>query len=562
MKYSRLIGKTSRQKLPGSEVVSHQLLLRAGFITPVAAGIYTFLPLGYKVLEKIDWIIKNEFTKRGIQHVLMPFVHPATLWQETGRFSKMQKILAVFDANHGGMYLLAPTHEETVTDVARKFVISYKDLPVILNQNQWKYRDEVRVVGGLLRTREFLMQDAYSFDRDEEGLGKSFALMSEAYRAIFARMGLPVTIVKADSGAIGGTGSEEFMVESAAGEDRIFVCESCDYKANVEKAESVFPPFVQTEAPSPMQEVEGKGIIGVEALAQYLHITVEKTTKTLLYQADDRVVAVCVRGEYSVSEVKLANHLGCLNLGLASAETVKRITGADVGYAGPVGLPDSVEVIWDHSTRGRANFECGGNRTNFHNINVNFGRDVEEPKSFVDIREVKEGETCIKCHKGRLHQKQGIELAHVFKLGTLYSQAMGATFTDQNGKKKPIVMGCYGIGMSRALAAIVEVFHDEKGIIWPEAVAPYQVHLISLPGGEAAAQKVYEELQKNGVDTLWDDREESAGVKFADADLIGIPTRLVVSTKTGDNVEIKKRIESVAKLVPLPDVIRSLKARP
>ncbi len=562
MKYSQLIGKTSRQKLPGSEVVSHQLLLRAGFITPVAAGIYSFLPLGFRVLEKIDHIIKDEFTKRGIQHVLMPFVHPATLWQETGRFTKWKKVLAVFDANHGGKYLLAPTHEETVTDMARKFIVSYKDLPAIVNQNQWKYRDEVRVVGGLLRTREFLMQDAYSFDRDEEGLIKSFTLVSDAYHAIFERMGLPVTVVKADSGAIGGTGSEEFMVQSQAGEDKIFVCDACDYKANVEKAESLFPEFSQTEKPLPMQEVEGKGIIGVEALAKFLNIPVEKTTKTLLYQADDRVVAVCVRGEYSVSEVKLANHLGCLNLGLATAATVKRVTCADVGYAGPVGLPDSVEVIWDHSTKGRVNFECGGNKTHYHNINVNFGANVPQPEAFIDIREVKADELCVKCIKGTLQEKRGIELGHVFKLGTIYSQAMGATFTDQDGTKKPIVMGCYGIGMSRSIAAIVESFHDDKGILWPEAIAPYRVHLISLPGGEAEAEHVYNELTKQGIDVLWDDRDVSAGVKFSDSDLIGIPTRLVVSTKTGDKVEVKNRSEQSSQLFTLEEVILSLKARP
>lgn len=556
MKYSQLIGKTSRQKLPGSEVISHQLLLRAGFITPVAAGIYSFLPLGFRVLEKIDNIIKDEFTKRGIQHILMPFVHPATLWQETGRFTKWKKVLAVFDANHGGKYLLAPTHEETVTDMARKFIVSYKDLPVIVNQNQWKYRDEVRVVGGLLRTREFLMQDAYSFDRDEEELVKSFTLVSDAYHAIFDRMGLPITVVKADSGAIGGTGSEEFMVQSQAGEDKIFVCDSCDYKANVEKAESIYPEFSQTEIPLPMQEVEGRGIIGVEALATFLNIPVAKTTKTLLYQADDRVVAVCVRGEYSVSEVKLANYLGCLNLGLASAATVKRVTGADVGYAGPVGLPESVQVVWDHSTKGRINFECGGNKTHYHNINVNFGADVPAPKKFIDLREVKAGEHCASCQKGALQEKRGIELGHVFKLGTLYSKAMGATFTDQDGTKKPIVMGCYGIGMSRSIAAIVESFHDEKGIIWPEAVAPYRIHLISLPGGEAMAQKVYDALNNVGIDVLWDNRDDSAGVKFADSDLIGIPTRLVISAKTGDKVEVKKRNESKATLMSLDEFLK------
>lgn len=560
MKYSQLIGKTSRQKLPGSEVISHQLLLRAGFITPVAAGIYTFLPLGYRVLEKIDRIIKEEFTKRGIQHVLMPFVHPATLWEETGRFTKWQKVLAVFDAKHGGKYLLAPTHEETVTDIARKFISSHKDMPVILNQNQWKYRDEVRVNGGLLRTREFLMQDAYSFDKDEAGLVISFKTVSDAYHAIFKRFGLPVTVVKADSGAIGGTGSEEFMVESESGEDRIFVCTEGDYKANVEKAESSFPAFGQKgETKKTMEEIEGKGIIGVEPLAKFLNIPVQKTTKTLLYQADDRVVAVCVRGEYSVSEVKLANLLGCMNLHLASAQTVKTVTGADVGYAGPVGLPKEVEVIWDLSTKGRVNFECGGNKTHYHNVNVNFGTDVVEPEKFVDVREVKAGETCVKCGKGTLVEARAIELGHVFKLGTLYSEKMKAEFTDSDGKKKPIVMGCYGIGMTRALAASVEMSHDEHGIIWSEEIAPYRVHLISLPGAEEKAQKVYTQLWEKGIDVLWDDRDTGAGVKFADADLIGIPWRLVVSQKTGDKVELKSRSGKETTLEDLDAIISKLR---
>lgn len=555
MKYSQLVGKTSRQKLPGSEVVSHQLLLRAGYITPVAAGIYTFLPLGFRVIEKLDRIIKDEFTKRGIQHLIMPFVHPASLWKETGRFTKWRKVLAVFEANHGGEYLLAPTHEETITDVARKFILSYKDLPAILNQNQWKYRDETRVNGGLLRTREFLMQDAYSFDRDEAGLAQSFATVSNAYHDIFKRVGLPVTVVKADSGAIGGSGSEEFMVESEAGEDRIFVCSNDDYKANVEKAESKFPTFDQTgEAKKPMEEVLGEGIIGVEPLAKFLKIPVQKTTKTLLYQADDKVVAVCVRGEYSVSEIKLANLLNCMNLGLASAETVKRVTGAEVGYAGPVGLPKDVRVIWDKSTAGRVNFECGGNKTHYHNINVNFGDDVGEPKEFVDIREVKAGEACPKCD-GTLSEKHTIELGHVFKLGTIYSKAMDAHFRDQDGTEKLVVMGCYGIGITRLMAAIAEVQHDDKGLVWTKESAPYAVHLVSLPGGEERAGHVYNALEKAGIDVLWDDRAESAGVKFADADLIGLPVRLVVSKKTGDKIEFKLRTGKEAKLLTLDEVI-------
>ncbi|MBP9813710.1 proline--tRNA ligase [Candidatus Woesebacteria bacterium] len=558
MKYSQLIGKTSRQKLPGSEVISHQLLLRAGYITPVAAGIYTFLPLGFRVLEKIDRIIKEEFTKRSIQHILMPFVHPASLWEETGRFTKWRKVLAVFEAKHGGQYLLAPTHEETVTDIARKFISSHKDMPVIVNQNQWKYRDEVRVNGGLLRTREFLMQDAYSFDKDEEGLAKSFATVSEAYHAIFKRIGLPVIVVKADSGAIGGTGSEEFMVESAAGEDRILVCSEGDYKANVEKAESKFPAFVQNEPKKSMEEVEGKDIIGVEALAKFLQIPVEQTTKTLLYQADDMVVAVCVRGEYSVSEVKLGNLLGCMNLHLAKADVVRRVTGAEVGYAGPVGLPEDVEVLWDLSCEGRVNFECGGNKTHFHNINVNFGDDVALPSKFVDIREVKEGEVCVKCGKGTIKEARTIELGHVFKLGTVYSDKMKAQFTDSDGMQKPIIMGCYGIGMTRALAASVEMSHDDKGIIWSPEIAPYHVHLISLPGGEEKAQALYTKLWAMGIEVLWDDRDTGAGVKFADADLIGLPIRLVVSQKTGDLIEMKKRSQTDASLVSEQDCIKLL----
>jgi prolyl-tRNA synthetase len=559
MKYSTMIGKSMRQKMNASDAVSHQLLLKAGFITPVAAGSYSFLPLGFRVLENIDHIIKEEFEKRGIQGIIMPIVHPISLWQETGRFEKMKRILAVFEAQHGGKYLLAPTHEETVTDIARKFVISYKDLPFIVNQNQWKYRDEIRVTGGLLRTREFFMQDAYSFDASEKGLDASFRLMSEAYHAIFKRIGFQMIVVTADSGTIGGSGSEEFMVASDAGEDRIMACDACEYKANIEKARSQFSVYDGDKEQKPMKKVLGKGIIGVEALAKFLSIPVYSTTKTLLYQADDSVVAVCVRGEYSVNEIKLANYLGCNTLTLASGETVKRVTGADVGYAGPVGLPKSVRVVWDETTKDRINFEAGANETDYHNLNVNFGKDVAKPKEFVDVREVVEGETCASCGKGRLYEKRTIELGHVFKLGTVYSEKMHAEFTDADGKSKPIIMGCYGIGISRVLAATAEVFRDEKGLTWPRDIAPFDAHMISLPGGEKRAEEVYKELQENGIDVLWDDREESAGVKFADADLIGIPIRLVVSQKTGNQIEIKKRTEKSTKLISLEQLFMLLK---
>lgn len=559
MKYSTMIGKSLRQKMNTSDAVSHQLLLKGGFITPVAAGSYSFLPLGFRVLENIDRIIKEEFEKRGIQEILMPIVHPVSLWQETGRFEKMKRILAVFEAQHGAKYLLAPTHEETVTDIARKFVVSYKDLPFIVNQNQWKYRDEIRVVGGLLRTREFFMQDAYSFDVNEKGLDTSFRLMSEAYHAIFKRIGFQVIVVAADSGTIGGTGSEEFMVISDAGEDRIMACDTCEYKANIEKAQSQFPVYPKDSEQKPMKKVLGKGIIGVDALAKFLTIPVYATTKTLLYQADDSVVAVCIRGEYSVNEIKLANYLGCNTLTLATAETVKRVTGADVGYAGPVGLPKNVRIVWDETTKDRINFEAGANETDYHNLNVNFSKDVTKPKEFVDVREVVGGETCASCGKGKLYEKRAIELGHVFKLGTVYSEKMHAEFTDVDGKSKPIIMGCYGIGISRVLAAAAEVFRDGKGLMWPRGIAPFDAHLISLPGAEKHAVEVYKELQKNGIDVLWDDREESAGVKFADADLIGIPVRLVVSQKTGENVEFKYRKEKTFDIIDLQETIKRIK---
>ncbi|OGG03326.1 proline--tRNA ligase [Candidatus Gottesmanbacteria bacterium RBG_16_37_8] len=541
MRYSKLIGKTKRQKMQTSNAVSHQLLLKAGFITPVAAGIYSFLPLGFRVLEKVDHIIKEELEKRGVQHLIMPFVHPAALWKESGRFGKMKRILAVFKAQHGGEYLLAPTHEETVTDIARKFVISYKDLPCIVNQNQWKYRDEIRVNAGLLRTREFLMQDAYSFDIDEKGLEESFALISDAYKAIFLKMGFETVVVKADSGAIGGSGSEEFMVLSSAGEDKIIVCDSCQYKANLETAESISPSYPQEKDIKLMRAVLGKGIIGVEELAKFLNIPIYQTTKTLLYQVDNQVIAVCVRGEYQINETKLHNYLKCTILALASEDTVKKLTKAKVGYAGPVGLPKNIKIIWDLTTKDRINFEAGANKTDYHNLNVNFDRDVTKPEEFIDVRLIKSGENCIKCKKGKIKELNTIELGHVFKLGTIYSEAMAANFIDKKGKSKPIVMGCYGIGMTRILSAAIEQHHDDKGIMWPKEIAPFLVQLISLSGGEKNAEKLYHKLMEKNIEVLWDDRDESAGVKFADADLIGIPIRLVVSNKTGDKVELKYR---------------------
>lgn len=561
MRYRESFGKTQKEIPKDVTVKSHQYLIRGGFIHQLAAGLYNFLPLGFRVLMKIDQIIKEELAKKGVQHLLMPLVHPASLWKESGRYDKVD-VLLKFTSQHGSECVLAPTHEETITDLARKYIKTYKDLPVILNQNQWKYRDEVRATGGLLRTREFLMQDAYSFDRDKAGLDESFKKISEAYHAIFARIGVEVTVVKADSGTMGGSDSEEFMIASEVGEDSILSCDKCDYRANLEKATSRVEDYKQDKEMKPMESVEGKGIIGVEELAKFLKVEVHHTTKTIIFQADDELVAVMIRGDYDISETKLSNYLGCQHLKLASAEKVMKVTGAEMGYAGPVGLPKEVKLVADLTCKGRVNFEAGANETHYHNINVNFERDFPTP-DFVDLREVKEGDGCPQC-KGKLKLLQAIEAGHVFKLGTAYSQSMGAKFADEDGKEKLIEMGCYGIGISRLVASIIEASHDENGMIWPMAVAPYQIHLLSLGNEEAVAAKadeLYEQLEAEGFEVLYDDRKESPGVKLKDADLIGLPLRIVVSNRTMEKtgVEWKLRAGGSEEQVKFTDLVSKIK---
>ncbi len=560
MRYSNLFGKTQKEVPKEAVAKSHQYLIRGGFINQLASGLYEFLPLGFRVLSKLDQIIKEELAKKGVQHLLMPLVHPASLWKETGRYDKVD-VLLKFTSARGTECVLAPTHEETVTDLARKYIHTYKDLPVTLNQNQWKYRDEMRATGGLLRTREFLMQDAYSFDIDKEGLDKSFDTMVAAYHAVFDRIGMDIIVVKADSGTMGGSDSQEFVVVSDVGEDRILICEKCTYRANIEKAESKIEIFAQDEKMKAMEKVEGKGLIGVEPLAKFLGIEVHQTTKTLLFQVDEEVVAVMVRGDYDINETKLTNYLGCKYLSLATPEVVKELTGAEVGYAGPLNLPKKVRVIADLSCKDRVNFEAGANETNFHNINVNFERDFPTPE-FADVREVKEGDICLSCGKKSLKIAKAIEMGHVFKLGTCYSEWMDANFVDKDGKSKRIVMGCYGIGISRLVAGIIESSHDEKGMIWPVSVAPYHVHLVNLGKDEkvvAEAEKLYEQLGKD-YEVLFDDRDDSAGVKLNDADLIGLPVRVLVSNRTleAESVELKIRTEKEAKVVKLKDLKKEL----
>lgn len=566
MLQSSLISKTTKEAPKDATAVSHKLLTQAGYIYQTAAGIYSFLPLGWRVLKKIDTIIREEFEKRGVQDLLMPIIHPAHLWEETGRAEDWKDLLARFKSKRGQDLIIAPTHEETVSDIARSFINSYKDLPIIVNQNQLKFRDETRVQGGILRTREFMMQDAYSFDADTDGLQSSYDTMREAYISIFERIGADVIVVAADSGAMGGSGSEEFMLLTDVGEDKIIICEDCDYKANMEKADSIYKPYTSEGEAKEMEKVLGKGIIGVEPLAEFLKIPVESTTKTILFQTEKGVVAAMIRGDFDINEAKLKNALGVTELNLASASTIKELTGAEVGYAGPVNLPDSVKIIGDFSTQNRVNFECGGNETDYHLINVNFDRDFPTPE-FADIRSVQAGETCPSCEKGTLKLENGIEVGHIFQLGTKYSKSMGINFAGEDGKQELVQMGCYGIGMTRIIAAIVEQLADGQGLVWPKGITPFHVHLLglNLEKDEELSKKahdLYKQLKEAGIEVLFDDRATSAGKKFADSDLIGIPIRLTLSNRSLENggLELKIRTEDDSKIIPESDIIKEIQS--
>jgi prolyl-tRNA synthetase len=562
MRQSRHLGLTLRETPKDAQTAAHKLMLRAGYIRQVSAGIYTYLPLLLRTLNKISSIIREEMDLRDSEELLMSAIQPRELWEESGRWERytaIDGIMFAFEDRRGSTVCLGPTHEEIITDTVRTEVNSYKQLPKILYQIQSKFRDEIRPRFGLMRAREFIMKDAYSFDIDEEGLNRSYQAMAEAYHDICKRIGFEYRAVEADPGAIGGSGSQEFMVIANTGEDAILLCDSCDYAANVEKAESHLEIFEQDKETKPMQEILGEGLIGVEALSGHLNIPIWKTTKTILYRADDQLVAVMVRGDCEVNEIKVQNFLGCNVLQLASSEEIKKTTGAEVGYAGPIGLPKSVRLIADNYVSGRVNFECGANRTNYHSVNVNFGRDLSEPE-YGDFKLAAAGEKCPRC-KGKLRQTRGIEVGHIFKLGTKYSDAMNCMYLDREGQSRAVVMGCYGIGVSRIAAAAVEQNHDDKGIIWPKNIAPYQVHFIALNLEQEAikeeAEKIYKRLRSEKIEVLYDDRELRAGEKFSDSDLIGIPVRLTISKRMFEQktVELKFRSESESKVLSLEQAL-------
>ncbi len=560
MRTSQLLLPTLREDPGEAETVSHRLMLRSGLIRRVAAGIYTYLPLGLRIIRKVEHIIRQEMNRAGAQELLMPVASPAELWRETGRWEYYGKELLRFKDRHERDFCLGPTHEEVITDLFRREVRSYRQLPLNFYQIQTKFRDEIRPRFGLMRGREFIMKDAYSFDADEAGARVSYQKMYDAYHRIFTRCGLTFRAVEADTGLIGGTSSHEFMVLADTGEETVVYTETGAYAANVERAELLPPENDSSEEPRPMRPVTTPNCRTVEEVTKFLKIDPSRLVKTLLYTAGGQTVAVLIRGDHDANEIKIRRVLGVTEVELAGQTVVETLTGAPVGFAGPVGLK-GVRVIADHAVKTARNAVVGGNHADTHYVDVNWDRDFQI-EQFADLRNARAGDPSPR-KDGVLKATKGIEVGHVFMLGTKYSQSMKASFLDPNGKECLAVMGCYGIGVGRTAAAAVEQNHDDKGIIWPFPIAPFHVHLLPLgdsPAVTDATSRLYSELETAGFEVLWDDRDERAGVKFNDADLIGAPYQVVVGEKglAAGTVEMKtRRTGEKSKLAPA-DVARSL----
>ena len=561
MRLSQLFGKTLRQEPAEAETASHRLMLKAGLIYPIAAGVYSMLPLGLRSYSKIERIIREEMDAAGGQELSMPALQPIELWQQTGRHGAFGQTLFTFQDRKERLLCLAPTHEEVVTTLVSLNVQSYRDLPQLLYQIQTKFRDEQRPRAGLIRVREFAMKDAYSFDVDADALDVTYRRVFQAYKNIFARCGLPAVPVEADSGAIGGKDSQEFMLLAESGEDEILRCSGCGYAANVERAAFVKPP-APNDAERPLEKVATPGKKTIEEVAAFLGVKPEQTLKAVFHAADGKVVFVVIRGDLEVNEVKLRNALKCADLRLATDEEV-RGAGLVAGYASPIGVK-GVRVVGDDSIALGVNFVAGANLDGHHYKNTNYPRDFTVAL-LTDIAKARAGDTCARCGKGAFESMRGIEVGHVFKLGTVFSEKLGASFLDKDGQKKPVIMGCYGIGVGRLLAAAVEQNHDDKGIMWPAPIAPYHVHMVGLqidnPQVGPAAEKLYADLQAAGLDVLFDDRAESPGVKFNDADLLGMPLRVTVSPRTlkTQSVELKRRSEAQARNVPLAEAVAAVR---
>ena len=567
MRWTQTYIPTLREKQSDAELISHQYLLRGGYIRKLAAGVYLYLPLMQRVIEKFSRIVREEMNRIGGLEITMSVLCPAELWQKSGRYYTIGKEQMRLKDRHDHEMVLCGTHEETVTDLVAGELKSYKQLPLNLYQIQVKFRDEIRPRFGLMRGREFIMKDAYTFDADEESFQRTYDKMVEAYFAIFRRAGIEVIKVESDTGAMGGKAAHEFMllVDTDAGEEVIVTCPKCGYAANVEKAEFRDLAGMADEPEAKERRVvDTPGAATIEEVSAFLKVEPSRLVKTLLYVADGRPVAALVRGDRDLNEVKLKNALGAGELTMASPEQIEAWTGAPVGFAGPVGLNKEVRILADPLVAGMRNFVTGANAREQHLVNVNPGRDFE-PDEVVDLTVARKGDGCPRCD-GILDAKDGIEVGNTFMLGTKYSESLGATFLDAEGKERPCIMGSYGIGITRTPQAVIEKYHDDRGIIWPPAIAPYQVALVPLnlekPAQRETAEQLYARLTEAGVEVLFDDRSERAGVKLNDADLIGLPVRVVIgdrSLKEG-KVEVKARAEKTSEAVPLEGAVEAVRA--
>ncbi|MEO9751298.1 MULTISPECIES: proline--tRNA ligase [Marinobacter] len=565
MRASRYLIATQKETPADAEIISHQMMLRAGMIRKLASGLYSWLPMGLRVLRKVERIVREEMDKSGAQEVLMPAVQPAELWQESGRWEQYGGELLRMNDRHGRDFCFGPTHEEVITDLIRNELKSYKELPANFYQIQTKFRDERRPRFGVMRAREFIMKDAYSFHVNAESLNDTYQVMHSTYCAIFNRLGLDYRPVEADSGAIGGSASHEFHVLASSGEDAIVFSTDSDYAANIEKAEAVAPAGDRSSPSEEMAEVATPEQRTIEAVATFLKVDASRCAKTLLVKAEEDdnghsgLIALILRGDHTLNEIKAENLPGVAEpLTMATDEEIEQMVGCKAGSIGPVALP--VPVIVDRSAAHMVDFVCGANKEGYHLTGVNWERDVALSR-VEDLRDVVEGDPSPD-GKGTLEIRRGIEVGHIFKLGNKYSKAMNATVLDENGKSATLEMGCYGIGVSRIVASSIEQNHDDKGIIWPDAIAPFEVAIVTLNGQKspavmAAGEKLYEQLRQAGFDVLLDDRKERPGVKFADMELIGIPHRFVVSERglTAETLEYKGRRDEDKQDIPLAEAL-------
>lgn len=565
MKMSHMFGSTLRQAPADAETASHQWLVRAGFIRQLGAGIYSLLPLGYRAIDKIEDIMREEINAIGGQELLMPVVHPADIWKESGRWYKIGTEMSRFHDKNERDMVLAMTHEEVVADLTSKEVQSYKQLPMLIYHIQTKWRDDPRPRAGLIRVREFTMKDSYSLDADEAGLDKQYRAHYQAYFNIFNRAGIPVIAVKSDVGMMGGTMAHEYMYLTSVGEDTLLLCDECGYQANRQIARFRKPQADKADA-AEVEKVETPNVATIEALANFLKVEKSQTAKAVFLvgkfadgkEVYEKLIFAVLRGDMDLNETKLGNAVGASELRPAHEDEIKAV-GAVPGYASPIGIRD-VLVIVDDLIPDSANLVAGANEAGYHLRNVNYGRDYEA-QIVADIASAEEGYLCPDCG-APLRASRGVEVGNIFKLGTDFSVPQGATFLDENGKERPVVMGSYGIGSGRLLACIAEEHHDENGLIWPISVAPYQVHLVALRGGEEQAAELYQALQSADIDVLFDDRDESPGVKFNDADLIGLPIRVTVSKRSLDEggVEMKLRNATERTMVKVADALKAVQA--